>query len=259
MILRKLVLIRFNVSSGFGDIRTDRGVPAYADPVWLGSREALFNRYCWPSLRDQLDRDFTTLVFFDEATDRDFVARLLDGKDLVPLYTDRRNGVVLRTNEYLARTLRNAGPAAGTFVSTTRLDSDDAIAPDFLARIDEVVRAAPDHRPRVYYSFPLGQKYITRTKTYRKRYFKKNSFGTLVERWTPKGIATVFVRRHMEMVDHEPTVFIKDGRGHWCNVVHGGNVRNSERGVDLARPYFPVGDEPPPPPRKGLRALLRFR
>jgi hypothetical protein len=157
------------------------------------------------------------------------------------------------------------GPRSGggTFVATTRFDSDDAIAPGFMQKLDAAIRSAGAElatHGRGYFCFPLGQKYLADKDRYRKIYWPKNAFGTLVERWTPKGVDTVFARRHARMVKEERSVLIDDGLGYWCVVVHGGNVSNdARRSTALATPYFPVaGAAPAVRPSGRLARLLRL-
>jgi len=260
--LIRLVLVRFSVGGPISfRVKTASGGPAHRDPAWLAERERLFDLYCRPSLDRQIDRGFTTLLFFDRETDPQLIGRLTDGERIVALLTGEGLSMNSAVNAYLRTRLESALRSdGGTFVATTRLDSDDAIAPGFMAKLDAAIRSAADGiaaHGRGYFCFPLGQKYLAEKDRYRRIYWPKNAFGTLVERWRPKGIDTVFARRHARMVKEERTVLIDDGSGYWCVVIHGGNVSNdARRSTALATPYFPV--VPPAPAVRPSGRLARF-
>ena len=264
-VLMRLVLVRFSIRGPMSTkVRTVSGGPAYRDATWLADRERLFRMYCQPSLDAQTSRDFTVLLFFDEDTDPRLIDRLTCRERTAALLTGPGRGMREAVNAYLETRLgERADPGEAMFISTTRLDSDDAIAPGFMETLDAAIRREVPNlatRGRGYFSFPLGQKYLVAKDRYLESRWPKNAFGTLVERWSRAGIDTVFARRHARMVEGEHTTLIDDGRGYWCVVVHGGNVRNdARRGGRLTHPHFPVASMPDVVDRRGRLARLLGR
>lgn len=105
------------------------------DPAWLRDRFVLFERFCLPSVRAQSCQDFTWLVFFDTETPEPFRHRINEyAKELpvfVPVFVPKFSVDVLTEalgdRQYLAR----------EYLVTSRLDNDDALAANYMARVQK--------------------------------------------------------------------------------------------------------------------------
>lgn len=211
-----LVLTRFNVRV---DAAWSR---AATDPAWLEHRFALFDRYCYPSVRDQTAPSFRWLIFFDAQTPEPFRARIADYARtpcLRPVFIERFDPAVV--NHAIAESIE----PGSTHLISTRMDNDDALRLDHLALVQEQFR----EQQREFVNFDRG--YILRgAKLYENRH-RSNAFASLIERLAPDGsFCTVWAWQHMKIADAGPVLHIPSPPA-WLQIIHGKNVSNRVRGV----------------------------
>ena len=113
-----------------------------ADPAWCLERLALFEKFALPSITNQVESGFKWLVFFDDtytpAPVIEAVAKWTEKcPPLTPVFMD------LFTGERLCDIIREHTAADTKVIVTTRLDTDDAMTPDFMQRIREYVLDHP--------------------------------------------------------------------------------------------------------------------
>src|SRR5437899_7174315 len=80
-----LLLTHFNVAEEASAAKTS------TDPRWLSHRFDLFDRYCYPTIRAQVDADFRWLVFVNVRTPdafKDRVSEYAKWPPFVPIYID---------------------------------------------------------------------------------------------------------------------------------------------------------------------------
>ncbi len=237
----RLILMRYNMSPppAWG-----RGARAHLDPGWLARRRHLFETYCWPSLRAQTLWDFTLLLFVDARTDPEEVAALTVDSRIVPMRTrpdiDSAEEMLEEVQAGVRRHLDACHPAPppGALLATTRLDSDDALAPHYLERLDAALRRTAVSAEGAYFNFPLGQQYVVATESYRSYLYTRTAFGTYVEPLNGGPVRTVMYREHTRMIELDTVVTVDGERPGWCMVIHGDNVSNNERGTPVAVPGF---------------------
>jgi hypothetical protein len=107
-------------------------------------RMDLFARFCQPSVRRQTSQNFTWLVYFDRARTVPYLDRL------APLLDDPRFRAIHIDDpaEMLADIRARAG--TGQALLTSRLDNDDMLHPEFIARLHaRAAQAAPGELPLV--------------------------------------------------------------------------------------------------------------
>ena len=213
------VLTRFNV-----DIGPHR---RSWDDAWLTARFELFRSFCLPSVRDQTDQDFTWLVFFSassRATVEPFLAALPAMPNLHPVWTSGRfDGATA------SHAVAGHHDGSSTRLMTTRLDCDDALRADVVARL----RAADEGRPVEALNFPLG--YQLADGRFFLAYDPANAFCTLVEDATPEAPArTVYCVEHQTIASVAPLRQL-DWSPSWLQVVHDLNLANDTNGVRVGR------------------------
>jgi hypothetical protein len=244
--LTHLLLTRFNTAMSFAPSarRLQTG--------WLIARLALFEQYCLPSVAGQTGADFQWLVFFDAASPEWFKKRISAFAPLVnPIYVDGS-----ATDEVLARKVLETGLVSRPFLVTTRLDNDDAISKDHLARVQKAFH----HQDREFINFPFGLQ-LFHGHLY-SVYWPTNPFLSLIEKVGDDGqFTTVFSVAH-DHVGHENKVRKKVLRGpQWLQVLHDSNLGNALRGWprlhSRSHPGFDViWPEQRPPDSVGTR--VRF-
>lgn len=237
------VLTRFNPALP-GDARG-------LDPDWLSHRMQLFERVCIPSLVRQTCQDFTWLVFCDRRTPPVTSLRLR------ALARDGHFEVVWCDGAFDDRTAAVAVEervSDVTHVLTTRLDNDDALAPDFVANLQQ--RLVP--HDRCFVNFPYGLQ-LAGGQTYARVYLG-SPFLSLLEA-TGGPVRTVYSTDHWRPRQHRAQqVWTRDPA--WLQVVHGRNLANEVKGLWMnprRAAGFALPPEllapAPPPLRAGARRL----
>lgn len=258
--LKKYIAIRYNTALDFRPSQWNGEGPANLDPAWLAERLELFDSYCAFSLESQSVKDFTVLVAFDRQTNADTIQAVCAcARDI-----DIRPVLVAADESYNA--CLNAFVENDTdaeFVTLTRLDSDDALAPSFMARIDyyarrEIAKGTADQQP-LYIAVPHGQNFDRATGRYTHHDYVTSAFGTMLERRS-SSMNGIYSDSHAKMAGRFNTVVAESKDALWCIVVHDNNVANVLRGKPIAKPSFTVGRpgaerKPPRPERNDKKPL----
>ncbi|WP_260980487.1 glycosyltransferase [Microbacterium paludicola] len=189
---------------------------------WLRERIDLFERYTVPSIARQTVQDFRWIIYLDPESPDWLIERLqphIDRGLFTPLY---REAV---TWQDVAADARTVTGAHGSLLLTTNLDNDDAVAADFVERLQHLARV---HRRAALY---LTRGLISSGEEVYLRRDGANAFCSVVESWTDP--QTAWRDWHTLLHTHFP-VITDDGRPAWLQVVHGGNVSNRVRGVRVS-------------------------
>lgn len=207
-----VLLTRFNLPSP-GYERTVRSREG-----WLESRVELFERYCLPSVAAQTERRFGWLVYFDPESPLWLRERIEDWQAaLTPVFRAEVS------SDDLLSDLRNVSAGRGTLLLTTNLDNDDALAADFVARVQGVARNSEEVPTAIYVANGLiasGGRLYRRTD-------KVNAFCSVSAPWaSPK---TCWADWHNQLGRSMP-VRLETGAPGWLQVVHGTNVSNRVHG-----------------------------
>jgi hypothetical protein len=223
-----LLLTRFNTAADFAPSRLG------LQRKWLTNRLALFEQYCFPSVDSQKDVDFRWLVFFD-AESPEWL------RETIPNYEPRLTPIFIEgeaTDEKIAETVANSGLVTTPYLITTRLDNDDSLAEDHLAR----VQGAFHNQEREFVQFPLGLQ-MYRGHLYHV-YWPSNPFLSLIEKVGEGNSLTTVL-----CVPHNRVRSAGKVRSLWCaaqwmQVLHGSNLLNNLRGWPRLRskrhPHFQI-------------------
>lgn len=164
-----VILTRFNLGMRGNDAEVE---------AWHNHRFSLFEQFCLPSVEAQTCRDFAWLLLFDQATPQTFRPR-------IEAYAGRANIQIHYLRGYdlgaVSRILSvQIGGKAGFLISTT-LDNDDALARDFVARVQGEFR----EQDFELLNFVRGFRYdLIRERLYACDLYS-NPFISLVERIRP--------------------------------------------------------------------------
>ncbi|MBZ4486909.1 glycosyltransferase [Microbacterium sp. cx-55] len=186
---------------------------------WLRERIDLFERYTIPSVDRQTVGGVPWIVYLDPQSPAWLLDRLrpyVDRGLFTPLYRDAVTWVDVAAD---ARALTGA---SGDVLLTTNLDNDDALADDFVERLQRLARR---HRHAVIY---LTSGLIAHGDDLYLRRDRRNAFCSVVESWESPG--TAWNDWHTLLPRHYPAV-TEAGAPAWLQVVHGGNVSNRIRGT----------------------------
>jgi len=243
--IQHLVETRFSLLVGTGE--------GAQSPGWLHERLELLRRFCLPSVAAQTCDAFTWLLLCDESTDPDVLAELRAHAGEAPMLRVVRIG-----GETSHLSLVEEAIAPGTDVLiTTRLDSDDALADEYVATVQEYAGSFRDSgRDAIVVNFPRGYKLDARRGRLYDSRMPNSPFHSLLERPRPGGPTTVFGGGHATMHERHATHQDESLAG-WLQVVHGGNLFNRirpadpERGDDSAPAGFTLAADAVSPWRPG--------
>ncbi|WP_298174551.1 glycosyltransferase [Novosphingobium sp.] len=213
--MQHFVITRFNIASEGREaaIRNSAG--------WLDRRFDLFEAYCLPSMAAQTVKTFHWLVYFDEATPIPYYERIVRARqsiDFEPRFVGPFDQALV------ARDVAQRTGDDARIILTSRIDNDDAVAQDFIERIQDEASRAP---VGCVLNFRNGLalqdgKIYTATDT-------SNPFTTLIEAGG-RSAQTIWAARHHEL-GTKWTVLQVHGRPAWLQVVHSENVSNRIKGA----------------------------
>lgn len=211
------VVTRFNVAVEFAQ-------DCHLNPAWLAHRFELFEKFCLPSLAGQTTRDFTWILLVDAQTPAGFRDRLASAlrqqmpkSEIVPCGNDFRSD--------FTRYVRGAGSSSHRHVITTRVDNDDALRRDFVAR----VQGEFSQQQYAFVEFIQGYTLVEASKELRSRAYPSNPFASLIEEKSEK-LTTVFCGNHLHLKTIGPMISLA-GPEMWLQVVHARNVCNKASGT----------------------------
>lgn len=210
----------------------DPGVPAQEE--WLRYRLGFFVDACWSSVLGQRDAsDFTWLVLFDDRCPDDFRADIesLATGAFSPIWSHEpwSPSIFARAIEARREGLETAGGAVAPWLLTTRLDSDDGIARDFIASVQREFTPIDG----LFVDFPRGVQIDRDGSTY--LYDQLSSpFLTLVERrHAGRPPQTVYAARHARASAWGPVREVSTPPM-WVQVIHGSNLLNMTVGARIS-------------------------
>lgn len=170
------ILTRFNVKV----TKKNRPHHIHLDKEWLAKRFDIFERFCYPSVKGQSQRNFRWLVCFDIDTPDIFkqkIQKYAEWDQFIPIFVTS----VFNDNEPAPEEVRKALVSnmekPTEYILTTRLDTDDAIAKDFVQRLQHNFQL----QDLLSFNFSYGY-VIYQGKVYLRRYAEGNPFISLVEK-----------------------------------------------------------------------------
>jgi len=189
---------------------------------WLKERIILFENYCLPSVVGQTCQSFVWSIFCDYGSP-DWLLRYLEDL-LVPqikvvLVKGRINGDVVRNS------LENETRTSRTL--TTRLDNDDAIASNFVERLQGSVIGESTVAVNFTHGLQITPMGLLWTRNL------GSAFISVLDK-SVNGPRTVFDFDH-QLVGDSINVKQIGGSPGWMQVIHGGNVLNRAHGIPASR------------------------
>lgn len=192
-----------------------------AGEEWLRYRLAFFDDVTYPSVISQTTRDFTWLVLFDDRCSPEFRADVEYLADDV--FTPVWEHADFRRDSFAEPV---AAVTSAPYLITTRIDSDDAMAVDFMATVQEQFA----RQDRLFVSLTRGLQIDRSGAVYVSDYLS-NPFVSLIERRQPGRLPdTVYVAKHARARAHGPIREVRTPPM-WAQVVHDLNVSNIVNGV----------------------------
>ncbi len=215
--IKHLILTRFNVAS------PGREQAIRLKPGWLEKRFQLFKDYCLPSVAYQTNKNFEWIIFFDEKTPAEYMEKI---KSLQSVFPFRIEYTSLFDMSKICPQLVSER-ADTKWLLTSRLDTDDILAIDFIERLQNSLEPLESK----VINFPNG---LILSLTGKKPALytdidKSSPFVSLLEPFTDN-IDTIWKKVHREVDEIAPMVQL-GGAPAWLQIIHGDNIANRVRGV----------------------------
>lgn len=221
-----IILTRFNLPSLGSEslIRAKDG--------WLRDRIELFEKFCLPSVRAQTNRNFHWIIYLDPESPIWLKNRMND-LNVPEIFT-----LIYRSSVSEGERISDIKAVCGPFrrmLITTNLDNDDALATDFVERLQEL---PPDSsRNAVYFIDGV----IRQGRRLYKNRDRSNAFCSVRESW--ESPVTCWADWHDRLGLVMPVTEI-EGPPAWLQVVHSTNVSNRVRGIRVrSSAYICLFDE----------------
>ncbi|MDO8861028.1 glycosyltransferase [Haliea sp. E1-2-M8] len=193
--------------------------------AWLQDRFQLFEQYCLPSVAAQTEAGFSWLVYFDTQTPEQWLPRIeryhRECPQFQPVFVD---GMPAFLPDVQARIAAAAAP----YVITSRLDNDDCISSDFIARVQE------QFAPTDFLALDFIDGYmleIAPVQRLGRTVNAYNPFVSLIER--NREPLSVWHKVHAQW-KREPHLRRIRGQRIWLTVIHQDNKTNEFRGFGRA-------------------------
>ena len=226
MDFKHYIITRFNLRVHYGcELKDPDNDPMQRifDEDYLEERFDLFEKYTLPSIKNQVNQNFTWLVLFHKNTPEKFLKRIQELKGVYDFEDHYFEDGEVFTNLNFRTKDENYD-----FYITTRIDNDDMIEETFIKRIQDY---AADNLHNCVISFPNGEKLDVETNKRYRYYINNNAFCTLVG---PKG-TSILKTRHTKIFEDNEGVFLKTDKPMWTAIIHDSNVSNRITDFDLSR------------------------
>jgi len=199
---------------------------------WLANRFALFERYCFPSVRNQSSQEFTWICLFDADTPDAYKSKIAEYQQSMPnfqpLYVTaedapRHTKIVA---DFIADQLQQSSFTGA--VLTSRLDNDDMLHRDYIKKVQEMAEGATEN---AVFTFGYGLQYFTSQHYATLIRYRNNHFISLVEKTDcVQEIGTVLQYNHF-FIDQCGIPVKEDcnAKGMWVEVIHDENVDNDAK------------------------------
>lgn len=216
-----VILTRFNVPTPGreAEVRNRQG--------WLDRRFTLFEQFCLPSVAAQTVRTFRWIIYFDAQTPQPFRDRIEAAQRVFPFIAHFREALPLDDVRADVRAL--LGPDQNR-VLTTRLDNDDALACNFVARLH---KACDFQISGTALNFPHG--FAWRDGWVYAAQDESGPFASALE--SRADFQTIWVRPHALLREAFRLVQLDDAPA-WVQVIHGDNVTNRIKGRQRSARYL---------------------
>lgn len=230
--MKHFLITRFNLRvDAWKDDK--KGNPVLSDR-WMEKRFDLFSNYCLPSVINQVNKNFTWLLFFDTSTSEKQKEKIkelttpysfvkvvfIDGHDML------QESCVKEIKDYLS--------GGEKYVLTTRLDNDDALS---IYYIENIQKVAKENKGRFLIDPQYGYQIdVIKNPPIVRNYHRKSSqFISLKE--NVDDIKTIFSRSHNGWEGVERVVTINEKKPLWVEVVHDSNKLNTHISSSLPFSY----------------------
>lgn len=228
---KHFIITRFNIRME-SNYDFDKNKKSTNTDEWLEDRFFLFEKYCFPSIKNQINRNFIWFVLFDTQTPEKYRKRIIGYQQIlaqfVPLYIP--DGLYPALSEAINKAMVDYLQEGDRYVITTRIDNDDTFHRNM---IDEV-QSRFNHQNNIFLNFNNGFQYDVEKEILVKMKYINNHFITRIEKRNAL-VETVITYNHALINEIAEILYIENKEPLWIEIIHKGNISN---GLRLSVPKF---------------------
>ena len=228
---KHFIITRFNIRME-SNYDFDKNKKSTNTDEWLEDRFFLFEKYCFPSIKNQINRNFIWFVLFDTQTPEKYRKRIIGYQQIlaqfVPLYIP--DGLYPALSEAINKAMVDYLQEGDRYVITTRIDNDDAFHRNM---IDEV-QSRFNEQNNIFLNFNNGFQYDVEKEILVKMKYINNHFISRIEKRNAL-VETVITYNHALINEIAEVLYIENKEPLWIEIIHNGNISN---GLRLYVPKF---------------------
>lgn len=231
--IRYVMVTRFNIAVKYKSKKFSTTIPdikPWLDRDYLKKRFDLFDKYTFPSVYNQTDKDFIWLVLFHKDTPNEFVELIDNYRAVLPAFTpcflnDEESYDVFNFVSDYIREIQDGGDIR---VISSRVDNDDVIHHEFVKTTKEYLSKSKD---TMFLSYENGFQYEIATRYCTEYCEIGNHFLAMIT-------GTKDVNSILSAGDHDQVMktrsddvktIVKTKIPMWCEIISDSNCINSLR------------------------------
>lgn len=222
------IITRFNLKSesfGIDDKKNKKTL----QKDWMDHRVDLFRQFCLPSIKNQSNKNFKWLIYFDKNTDncfKDKFDKISRANDFFKVkYVDDYSQFLNRYKDDL-NDLRDKGKK---YIITTRFDNDDCFHGDAI----EMIQKQFDYQKYMAINFIKGYCLQVEPKYYLyKNYSFSNPFVSLIEKINGDDFKGCYSKQDRFWNEKGKVLQIAD-KEYWLQIIHERNLLNTLTGIPV--------------------------
>jgi hypothetical protein len=224
MKIEHFVITRFNLRTNLWS--GDRFGNTLLDDNWMDQRIALFEKFCLPSMINQVNKSFHWLVYFDDSTSDKYRNLIEKYKKIcpqfMPLFVNGYDDFSRNHTDDLVSFSKDDTQR----IISSRIDNDDCFRKD---AIDVIQKELRNRKDGSVINLVNGYCYLIGSDQIVTKYKSPNSpFISVIE--DKKNVRSVFYKSHMDFVNDANTSQVEGGP-YWLQIIHERNVANNVRGI----------------------------
>ena len=212
------IITRFNLLVPAAE-QKKYGTPTL-DDSWMTNRLALFEKYCFPSIKAQINQNFTWLVFFDNTTPEKFRPIIeqysQECSAFTPVFIDGMDAYYSSIKSEVSARLTQP------YLITSRVDNDDCLHEEYTQEVQNNF----DEQSFMAIDFVDGYTLqIAPTVKFAKRSHVHNPFVSLIEK--SENFVTVWSRKRHGSWSKVKNLKPVRNKRMWMSIIHFENATNT--------------------------------
>jgi len=191
------------------------GTKDFITKEWVDYRLDLLEKYCYPSIVNQTNKNFKWLVFSTECNINEEQTERINKLEMMNHILLKKGYGYVHAVQDEAKKIKDTTD----ILVTSRVDCDDALGKHFIENIQNNINKKED---TFVLNFPKGIEYNLKTKNLTYRNHKdSNIFTTIIEK---NGAATIVCEQHQRLMKKFKVYQINENEYNWLQIIHEKNI-----------------------------------